>query len=337
MLIESVRHRRFGGSETGVPDATKAGQINDLAAEGRKEFAPEAKPRRRTANTMARDSNNNRGVAGATSTRMGRQRSEGQISRASTQSGGESPWRRGPADDASPSHARRCLPEVDQAKRQVKSILNKLTRESFEKLYSQLLDCFPKEEDPALQEVISVVAQEVFAKATMQHSYVEMYADVCAKLSEDLKSQGVEKRFRHALLDQCQKSFNLHLDPPPVRRDLGCDEQFEERVRYKTKMLGTVRLIGQLLRRKMLATRIIFHCADELISIASPEAVETLCAFLETIGSTFDTPQWQGHARLEGIFMRIEVFLEDPAQCPRNRCLVRDILDKRKNNWRDRM
>lgn len=222
------------------------------------------------------------------------------------------------------------------AKRQVKSILNKLTRERFEKLYAQLLDCFPQEEDPALEEIIAVVAREVFGKATLQHTYVEMYADVCAKLSEDLKSPGVQKLFRHALLDQCQKSFNLHLEAPPERRDLSCDEQFEERVKYKTKMLGNVRLIGQLLRRKMLATRTIFHCADELISIASPEAVETLCAFLETIGSSFDTPRWQGHARLEGVFMRMEVFLEDPQQCPRNRCLVRDLLDKRKNHWRDR-
>jgi translation initiation factor 4G len=229
-----------------------------------------------------------------------------------------------------------CSTEIDKAKRQVKSILNKLTRERFDKLYGQLLDCFPKEDDPAFEQIIAVVAQEVFGKATVQHAFIEMYADVCAKLSEDLKSQGVQKHFRHALLDQCQKSFNRHLDPPPVRGDLGCEEQYEERVRYKTRMLGNVRLIGQLLRRRMLATRIIFHCTEELLSIASPEAVETLCAFLETVGSTFDTPRWQGHARLEGIFMRMEVFLEDPQQCQRNRFLVRDLLDKRKNSWRTR-
>eukprot|EP00401_Gymnodinium_catenatum_P051787 CAMPEP_0117513852 /NCGR_PEP_ID=MMETSP0784-20121206/29768_1 /TAXON_ID=39447 /ORGANISM="" /LENGTH=391 /DNA_ID=CAMNT_0005309631 /DNA_START=127 /DNA_END=1302 /DNA_ORIENTATION=- len=225
------------------------------------------------------------------------------------------------------------LSEADRVERQVKSILNKLTRERFDKLYAQLLECFVQTEKR--EESIAVVAREVFAKATMQHNYVEMYADVCSKLTEDLERHGVKAIFRHALLDQCQKSFNQYLDPPRIDSALDYDEQYEELVKYKTRMLGNVRLIGHLLIRRMLSAKIIFHCTDELLSIGSPEALETLCVFLETIGPSFNSPRWQGHARLEGVFMRVECLAEDPKQCLRTRCLFKDLLDQRRNRWRE--
>jgi len=228
------------------------------------------------------------------------------------------------------------LTEVQKAERQIKCILNKLTRERFDKLYAQLLECFATQTSEFREQVVGVVAREVFAKATMEHSFVEMYADVCSKLSEDLGRQnGVQVNFRHALLDQCQRSFNLHLDPPRIDGDLDYEERYEELVKYKTRMLGNVRLIGQLLKRRMLSAKIIFHVTDELVSIGSPEALETLAVFLQTIGSTFDTPRWQGHARLEGVFLRAELFAEDSRQCSRTRCLLKDLLDKRKNAWRE--
>eukprot|EP00928_Gymnodinium_smaydae_P035967 TRINITY_DN25225_c0_g1_i1.p1 TRINITY_DN25225_c0_g1~~TRINITY_DN25225_c0_g1_i1.p1 ORF type:complete len:613 (+),score=120.64 TRINITY_DN25225_c0_g1_i1:208-1839(+) len=226
------------------------------------------------------------------------------------------------------------LSEVAKASRQVKSILNKMTRESFDKLYAQLLASFP--DSDAREEVIMIVAQEVFAKATMQHSFVEMYADVCSKLCEDLKSNNVQACFRRALLDQCQKSFNLYLDPPRINRELDYEEQYEELVKYKTRMLGNVRLIGHLLQRRMLSAKIVFHCSDELLTIASPEALETLSVFLGTIGGTFDTPHWQGHARLEGVFMRTEILARDATQPPRVRCLLKDVLELRQRGWKEK-
>lgn len=220
-----------------------------------------------------------------------------------------------------------------KVERHVKSILNKMTRESFAKLYSQLLDCLAKTE--AHEGIISVVAREVFAKATLQHRFVEMYADVCTKLNDDLHHMGMQVNFRRALLDQCQQSFNLHLDPPRIDSAKDQEDQYEQLVKYKTTMLGNIRLIGNLLNKGMLSAKIIFSCADELLSIGSPEALETLCVFLSTIGATFDTPRWRAHARLEAIFMRTELFAEDPRQSARTRCLLKDVFDRRRNRWRE--
>jgi len=161
-----------------------------------------------------------------------------------------------------------------------------------------------------------------------------MYADVCAKLDADLKQFSLEVNFRRALLEQCQESFTLHLEAPQIDECLDYEEQYELLVKYKTKMLGNVRLIAHLLRLRMLAAKIIFHCAEELVSIGSPEALETLCAFLETLGSTFDKPSWSGYARLNQVFLQVELLSQDSHQSSRIRCLLKDLLDKRRNGWK---
>jgi len=224
------------------------------------------------------------------------------------------------------------LTEVERSEREVKSILNKLTRERFDTLYSKLLSCCAGA--AARDEVIDVVAREVFAKATTQHNYIDLYADVCSKLNADLVGGSVEVNFKRSLLDQCQRSFHLHLQPPRIDQCLDYEEQYEELVKYKTKMLGNVRLIGNLLRLRMLSPKIIFFCTDELLGIGSNEALETLCAFLDTLGAAFDTPEWPGRPRLEEVFTRAQNFAEDPQRSARIRCLLKDLLDKRRNGWR---
>eukprot|EP00929_Paragymnodinium_shiwhaense_P119685 TRINITY_DN91579_c0_g1_i1.p1 TRINITY_DN91579_c0_g1~~TRINITY_DN91579_c0_g1_i1.p1 ORF type:complete len:578 (-),score=143.94 TRINITY_DN91579_c0_g1_i1:102-1835(-) len=225
--------------------------------------------------------------------------------------------------------------EAEKTERQIKSVLNKMTRDTFDKLYVQLVDCCVKSE--AGEEVVEIVARTVFSKATVQHSFVEMYADVCSKLSEDLQAAGNEVNFRRVLLDQCQQSFNQHLEMPALEPGLDRETEYEHIVRYKTKMLGNVKLIGQLLHRKMLSPKILFHVAEELLTISSAEALETLAAFLRTIGAAFDTPSWNGFARLEGVFMRIELMAQDTSKVEaRLRCLLQDVLDLRKNGWKER-
>jgi len=247
---------------------------------------------------------------------------------------------RTPTVVATPSLARRpvsnCdLSEVQRVERQVKAILNKLTRERFETLYAQLLGCCENVE--ARSDIVQVIAREVFSKATQQRTFVEMYADVCSRLHSDLQNMdGVEVNFKRILLDQCQESFTQHLEPPRIDTSLDYEEQYEVHVKYKTKMLGNVRLIGHLLRQRMLSPKIVFLVTDELLAIGSPEALETLCTFLDTLGSAFDnSKEWNGRAKLEEVFTKVELLSIDSHQPARTRCLLKDLIDKRKRRWRE--
>jgi hypothetical protein len=230
----------------------------------------------------------------------------------------------------------RTLTELEQAERQVKSILNKLTREKFVHLYDQLRDTciksFPGVVDRS--EIVDVVAGDLFSKATRQHTFIEMYADLCSKLQADLEKESIQVNFKRVLLDQCQQSFKTYMEPPKIDKALDYEEQYEELVKYKTKMLGNIRLVGHLLIRRMLSPKIIFHCTDELLSIGTEEALETLIVFVETIGKAFDTPEWKQQARLQGVFTRMELLAESPQQSARVRCLLKDVLDLRRNRWR---
>ncbi|CAM9465366.1 unnamed protein product [Chrysoparadoxa australica] len=61
--------------------------------------------------------------------------------------------------------------------KQVKGILNKMTREKFEKLSQQLLD-LPIESMGALD----ILVDQVFVKAIEEHHFSDMYADLCCRL-----------------------------------------------------------------------------------------------------------------------------------------------------------
>ncbi|CAE7567434.1 unnamed protein product [Symbiodinium natans] len=167
------------------------------------------------------------------------------------------------------------LTEMQKVERQVKSILNKLTWDKFDKLYEDLVAYCMVENPDIRSETVEVIARDVFKKATLQHNFIELYADLCARLDADLKQRGIEVNFRRALLQQCQESFTVHLAPPEIDSCLDYEEQYEMLVKYKTKMLGNVKLIAHLLRLRMLAAKIIFHCIEELISIGSAEAQST--------------------------------------------------------------
>ncbi|CAJ1329724.1 unnamed protein product [Effrenium voratum] len=54
------------------------------------------------------------------------------------------------------------------------------------------------------------------------------------------------------------------------------------------------------------------------------EALETLCAFLDTLGATFDKPQWSGHSRLEEVFQKVQLLAEDKTESARIRCLLKE-------------
>lgn len=236
---------------------------------------------------------------------------------------------------------RSCTGDDAKVTRAIKSILNKLTLERFPQLYQQLTSCGIT----ALSHVEYLI-KEVFEKATTQHHFIDMYADLCTLLHEhftlhpvvnDAKTPSNTKfSFKRLLLNECQASFERYLTPPS---EIGSMTDFEERTlaetRYKTRMLGNIRLVGALLTRKMLAAKIMFAVMDELTQDPTPEALESLAALLTVVGPVFDTPDWQGRPVLIGIFHRVRELVKLGCE-PRARCLLQDVLDLRASGWEDR-
>eukprot|EP00429_Kryptoperidinium_foliaceum_P020351 CAMPEP_0176036000 /NCGR_PEP_ID=MMETSP0120_2-20121206/17825_1 /TAXON_ID=160619 /ORGANISM="Kryptoperidinium foliaceum, Strain CCMP 1326" /LENGTH=281 /DNA_ID=CAMNT_0017369383 /DNA_START=77 /DNA_END=922 /DNA_ORIENTATION=- len=131
----------------------------------------------------------------------------------------------------------------------------------------------------------------------------------------------------------CQQSFTQGLSPYENKPDLDTEAQYESYVKHKAVVLGTVLLVGHLLQRKLLSPAVIAHCTEQLLRAGFPEAIETLCVFLETIGSTFDSDDGQGSAKLAHVFERLRALASDGACSTRTRILVQNLLDKRQAGW----
>lgn len=226
--------------------------------------------------------------------------------------------------------------------RELRLTLNKLTIERFEQLSDHMVELISKSSRP--NRGIPVLMQLVFEKATTQHHFIDMYVNLCVKLHkwltahEDLVTDS-QTNFKRILLNQCQNSFEQYLEPPGGLDGLKGDILYEAQVKYKTKMLGNIKLIGELIRHGMLSAKIALAVAAELAHddpLVREERLETLAVFLETIGPSLDDPSWSHFSQFDDIFQTVNDLVENRTVPRRIRYLLRDVVDMRKDKWRTR-
>lgn len=212
--------------------------------------------------------------------------------------------------------------------RNVKSILNKLTVEKFDALYGKLIACGIR--TPAHVEIL---VSEIVEKARAQHHFVKMYAELCVRLEGEFATVD-DCNFKRILLDQCQKSFESCLKPLPLS-DQG-DEAGEAQAKHKERMLGNIKLTGELLMRQMLSSKILVACAEDLLQEPpAADRLECLAVLLQVTGATFDNPAWTQHESLSAVFASVTGLSQERSVPSRVRCLLQDVLDLRAASWID--
>ncbi|XP_042957906.1 eukaryotic translation initiation factor 4G-like isoform X2 [Carya illinoinensis] len=235
--------------------------------------------------------------------------------------------------------------DEEQAKqRQLKAILNKLTPQNFEKLFEQV-KAVKIDNATTLTGVIS----QIFDKALMEPTFCEMYADFCCRLAVDLPDFNNEENekitFKRLLLNKCQEEFERGVreqeeaNKADEEGDIkqSAEEREEKRVKARRRMLGNIRLIGELYKKKMLTERIMHQCIIKLLGqYQNPdeEDVEALCKLMSTIGDMIDHPKAKEH--MDAYFERMKLLSTDMNLSSRVRFMLKDALDLRKNKWQQR-
>ncbi|KAE8660861.1 Eukaryotic translation initiation factor 4G [Hibiscus syriacus] len=227
--------------------------------------------------------------------------------------------------------------------RQLKAILNKLTPQNFEKLFEQV-----KAVNIDNAVTLTGVISQIFDKALMEPTFCEMYANFCYCLAGELPdfSENNEKiTFKRLLLNKCQEEFERgerEQEEANKVEEEGEAKQSEEgreekRIKARRRMLGNIRLIGELYKKKMLTERIMHECIKELLGeYENPdeEDVEALCKLMSTIGEMIDHPRAKVY--MDAYFGWMTKLSNNMKLSSRVRFMLKDAIDLRKNKWQQR-
>ncbi|EXB38362.1 Eukaryotic translation initiation factor 4G [Morus notabilis] len=233
--------------------------------------------------------------------------------------------------------------EEEAKQRQLKRILNKLTPQNFERLFERV-----KAVKIDNAGTLRGVTAQIFDKALMEPTFCEMYANICYHLSGELPGFNEENEkitFKRLLINKCQEEFERgeREQEEAYKADEVKQSQVEREekgMEARRRMLGNIRLIGELYKKKMLTERIMHECIQKLLAAQGQhqtpdeEDVEALCILMSTIGEIIDHPIAKEH--MDAYFEGMKNLSNNMNLSSRVRFMLKDAIDLRKNKWQQR-
>ena len=248
------------------------------------------------------------------------------------------------------------LLDPETVQRKVKSALNKMTPEKFDKISDQILEISSQSKNEQDGRTLRQVIQLTFEKATDESHWASMYARFCKRMldtmSPEIRDETVLDKsgvvvsggalFRKYLLNRCQEDFERgwKVDLPEPKEGESKEivlmsEEYYTAAAAKRRGLGLVQFIGELYKLGMLTERIMHECVRKLLEfngIPDEAEIESLTKLLRTIGVNLDNTE-KGRHMMDAYFQRIQSIVDLPELPSRLKFMLMDIRDLRSKNW----
>ncbi|CAF1304281.1 unnamed protein product [Rotaria sordida] len=234
----------------------------------------------------------------------------------------------------------------------VRSILNKLTPQTYDELQKQLValdfDCCEK-----LEGMIMIL----HSKAVDEPHYSFLYAKLCKQLRKKhvnvLDKDGKPKKctLRPLLMICCKKEFNndniqeIEYEKRKLELETITDEKkyqeeaeiLEDLIKARRRKLGNIVFIGELFQVQIFPHTIIYDCIEYLLRDKTDEAsLECLCNLLRTIGDKLDNKvkkKSTNKSKLEKYYCHLNTIVKEQKASARIRFMIQNLLELRQTAW----
>jgi hypothetical protein len=231
-----------------------------------------------------------------------------------------------------------------ELERDTRSLLNKICPENKDRIIERIAQT----EIQGVAEM-EVVVDIIFKKVTDDEHYCATYVDMIHALHEKYpdfppaEEGGPRQSFRRMLVNTCQDKFeSLTSEPelPDAVKEMGPEELAAWEKKQKKKALATMKFIGHLFLRQLLAAAVIRQVIGDLLNGEPPEIqVEYALELLQAVGHQFENSE-KDKAQLSIILDRLSSLKimkgadGKPYLSKRVQFLITDIEDLRRNGWK---
>lgn len=241
----------------------------------------------------------------------------------------------------------------EEVQRKVKSLLNKMTMENFDRISGQIIEIVDQSKKEKDARTLRQVIELTFAKAIDEPHWSTMYSRFflfmhTLPLSDDITDEGTIdketgepcgglKLLRKFLLSRCQQEFERGWAGASSENNQSqvLSDEYYEAVKQKRRGLGLIRFIGELYNLGLVSSRLIQRCVTKLLMEEPTEdVVESLCKLMMTVAGRIVAEG--GGAFIKSSLEAMVGWRTRPGFPARLRFMIMDVEDASRKGWRSK-
>ncbi len=242
--------------------------------------------------------------------------------------------------------------EKDIIKKELRELLNKLTKDNYEFLKDKILEII-KDKIENQEKFLDII----FIKAIKEKSYSELYANLCKYLNKKLpqksnktkkeKIKNISSVFRDKLIDKCKKILKSKNYEEYIKEE----DQQEKIIKLKKIILGNTNFLTELVKIKMLSKKSIIDCINYLFERYEKDSdkilktifIESIILFTDKLGTLIHSEKTnkkkeeinKHKQEIEEIFKKLEKIKDDKELPGHIIYLIINLIEKKKNNFKE--